>query len=130
MFIKIIGDSHLELQFAAFLEECDDIISYGKNYLAVHFQIDYVNADGNISNYYPDFIVKCSSSSIVIVETKGLEDLDVPLKMARLREWCIDINKAKSDIQYDYVFVDEEGFNKYKPKNFEALMSGFREYRD
>ncbi|MBW1940453.1 MAG: DEAD/DEAH box helicase family protein [Deltaproteobacteria bacterium] len=130
VFNKIIGDSQLELQFAAFLEECDDIISYVKNYLAVHFQIDYVNADGNISNYYPDFIVKCSSSSVVIVETKGLEDLDVPPKMERLREWCVDINKAQSDIHYDYVFVDEESFNQYKPKNFKELVSGFREYKD
>ncbi len=130
IFNKIIGDSHLELQFASFLEECDDIISYVKNYLAVHFQIDYVNADGNISNYYPDFIVKCSSSAVFIIETKGLEDLDVPLKMARLREWCVDINKAQSDIKYDYIFVDENSFNKYKPKSFKDLMSGFREYKD
>jgi len=130
IFTKIIGDSHLELQFAAFLEECEDIVSYVKNYLAVHFQIDYVKADGNISNYYPDFIVKRSANSIVIVETKGLEDLDVPLKMKRLRDWCVDINAAQPDICYDYVFVDEEGFNQYKPKNFEALMSGFREYKD
>ena len=45
---------------------------------------------------------------VVIVETKGLEDLDVPLKMKRLREWCVDINKAQSDVHYDYVFVDED----------------------
>ncbi len=130
IFNKIIGDSHLELQFVAFLEDCEDIISYVKNYLAVHFQIDYVKADGNISNYYPDFIVKRSLNSIVVVETKGLEDLDVPLKMKRLHDWCVDINRVQSDICYDYVFVDEESFNKYKPKSFEALMSGFREYKD
>lgn len=117
-------------KISAFLEECEDIVSYVKNYMAVHFQIDYVNADGNISNYYPDFIVKQSSNSVVIVETKGLEDLDVPLKMKRLCEWCVDINKAQSDIKYDYVFVDEESFNKYKPKSFESLMSGFQEYKD
>jgi type III restriction enzyme len=34
LFNRIIGDSHFELQFAAFLEECDDVISYSKNYLA------------------------------------------------------------------------------------------------
>ncbi len=130
IFNKIIGDSHLELQFAAFLEECEDIVSYVKNYMAVHFQIEYVNAEGNISNYYPDFIVKHSPGLVVIVETKGLEDLDVPLKMKRLREWCVDINKAQSDIHYDYVFVDEESFNTYKPKNFEELMSGFQDYKD
>jgi len=130
VFNKIIGDSALELGFAAFLEECDDIISYIKNYMAVHFQIDYVNADGNISNYYPDFVVKQSLNSVVIVETKGLSDLDVPLKMARLRDWCVDVNKTQSDIHYDYLFVDEESFEAYKPKNFTELMSGFRKYKD
>lgn len=129
LFNKIIGDSHLELKFATFLEKCEDIVSYVKNYMAVHFQIDYVNADGNISNYYPDFIVKLSSKSVVVVETKGLEDFDVPLKMNRLREWCADINKAQTDIEYDYVFVDEESFNKYKPKSFAKLMAGFQEHK-
>ncbi|MDP4030380.1 MAG: DEAD/DEAH box helicase family protein, partial [Gallionella sp.] len=86
VFNKIVSDrSNLELRFASFLEKCDDIISYAKNYFAVNFRIDYVNADGNISNYYPDFIVKTSPKEIYIVETKGLEDLDVPLKMERLK---------------------------------------------
>ena len=58
VFNRVIGDSHFELQFASFLEDCSDVISYAKNYLAVHFKLDYVNADGDISNYYPDFFVK------------------------------------------------------------------------
>jgi len=130
VFNKIIGDSNLELQFAAFLEECDDIISYVKNYPAVHFKIDYVNAKGEISNYYPDFIVKKSKKEIFIIETKGLEDLDVPLKMERLDQWCIDINKIQANIKYDYVFVDEESFNQYRPKSFRELIAGFREYKE
>ena len=129
VFNKIIGDSDLELQFAAFLEDCDDIISYVKNYMAVHFKIDYVNASGDISNYYPDFIVKKSDTEIFVIETKGLEDLDVPLKMERLKQWCSDINQAQSDICFDYVFVDEKSFLEYRPKNFTALVAGFREYR-
>ena len=48
------GDSQLELRFAAFLEDCSDVVSYAKNYMAVHFKLDYVNAGGDISNYYPD----------------------------------------------------------------------------
>jgi len=130
VFNKIIGDSHLELEFAAFLEKCDDIISYVKNYLAVHFKIDYVNANGDISNYYPDFFVKKSANEVFIVETKGLEDLDVPLKMQRLKQWCDDINKAQTEIIYDYVFVDEKSFKDYKPRSFNDLKSGFTEYKD
>jgi len=105
---RIIGDSHLELLLASFLENCDDeIVSYAKNYFAVQFKLDYVNADGNISNYYPDFIVKKNRSESFIIETKGLEDLDVPLKMMRLRHWCDDINSVQSDVTYDFIFVDE-----------------------
>jgi len=130
VFNKIIGDSHLELEFAAFLEECEDIISYVKNYLAVHFTIDYKNADGDISNYYPDFIVKKTEKEIFIIETKGQEDLDVPLKTKRLRQWCEDINKAQSKVKYGFIFVDEEDFHKYKPRTFQQLISIFRKYQD
>lgn len=130
IFNKIIGDSHLELLFASFLEKCTDVTSYAKNYMAVHFNIDYVNADGNISNYYPDFIVKTDEKHIFIIETKGLEDLDVPLKTARLKKWCEDINKAQKKISFDFVFVDEEEFNKYKPDSFKSLVRNFRKYKD
>ena len=129
VFNRIIGDSRLELEFANFLERCDDVISFGKNYLAVHFKLDYVNADGDISNYYPDFLVKLSENRIVIVETKGQEDLDVPLKMARLRQWCGDINRIQSDVQYEFVFVDEESFEEYKPASFGQLFDNFQEYK-
>lgn len=129
VFNRIIGDSHLELQFAAFLENCDDVVSFAKNYLAVHFKLDYVNADGDISNYYPDFIVKLPGKKIVIVETKGQEDLDVPRKMARLRQWCEDINRVQAETNFDYVFVDQQGFEKYGPTSFKQLMSGFKEYK-
>ncbi len=130
VFNKIIGDSPLELQFAGFLERCDDVISYVKNYFAVQFKIDYVKANGDISNYYPDFIVKASDIEVYIVETKGQEDLDVPQKMERLKEWCKDINKVQSEIKYDFVFVDEESFNQYQPRSFGSLVNSFRQYKD
>lgn len=130
IFNKIIGDSHFELLFASFLENCDDVISYAKNYMAVHFKLDYVNASGDISNYYPDFLVKVSDREIFIVETKGQEDLDVPLKMQRLRQWCDDINRVQADVKYDFVYVDQESFDKYKPGSFRQLIDSFREYQE
>jgi len=129
VFNRVIGDSQFELEFANFLEQCDDVVSYAKNYLAVHFKLDYVNADGDISNYYPDFVVKLNDERIVIVETKGQEDLDVSPKMERLKQWCEDINRVQSKAIYDFVFVDDEGFEKYHPKTFKSLMDGFVQYQ-
>jgi type III restriction enzyme len=130
LFNKIIGDSNFELEFAAFLETCGDIISYVKNYLAVQFKIDYQNDLGDISNYIPDFIVKKSETEIFIVETKGKEDLDDPLKIKRLTQWCEDVNAAQSKMTFDWVFVDEVSFNSYVPRTFEQLADSFRKYKD
>ena len=88
-----------------------------------------MNANGDISNYYPDFLVKKSDKEVFIIETKGLEDLDVPLKMERLKQWCEDINKAQSGVTYDYVFVDQKSFKEYKPKSFDSLVHSFTEYK-
>jgi type III restriction enzyme len=123
VFNRIIGDSPLELVFAGFLDSCADVVSYAKNYFAVNFKLDYINADGNISNYYPDFLVKLADKRIVIAETKGLEDLDVPLKMDRLRRWCEDINRVQSDVTYDFVYVDQDSFEQYKPSSFKQCST-------
>lgn len=130
VFGRIIGDSNFELLFARFLDDCPDIVSFAKNYLAVNFKLDYVNADGEPTNYYPDFLVKVSTNQIVIAETKGQEELDVPLKMQRLRQWCDDVNRVQTDVMYGYVYVDKESFDEYKPKSFRQLLDSFREYKE
>ena len=130
VFNRIIGDSGFELKFAEFIERCDDVAAYAKNYLAVNFKLDYVNAAGDISNYYPDFLVKLADGKVVIVETKGLQDLGVPHKMARLKQWCEDVNKAQNDIEYDFVFVDEAGLKNYRPRSFDSLIASFRRYKE
>lgn len=130
VFARIIGDFNLELEFASFLDGCDDIVSFAKNYLAVGFKLDYVNSNGDLSNYIPDFFVKVSDKEIYLVETKGREELDLPQKMGRLKQWCEDVNKAQDDARFDFIYVDEESFKKYRPVRFGDLVKGFREYKD
>ena len=125
VFNRTIGDSRLELEFASFLENCGDVESYAKNYLAVGFKLDYVKADGDISNYYPDFIVKVGSGEIWLVETKGREDLNDPGKWDRLQQWCADASKLDSGRQYRALFVREEDWERYKPKSFSDAVAVF-----
>jgi type III restriction enzyme len=139
VFNKIVGDSVLELRFAQFLEKCPDVISYAKNYFALNFKIDYIDATGNIANYYPDFVVKLSETQVFVIETKGLEDLDDPLKIKRLRQWCADVNSTHSNVEFDFVYVDQESFDlftedegKFKGqlKSFGDLVARFTAYKD
>lgn len=122
VFNKIIGDSHFELEIAAFLEKCPDIISYTKNYLALGFKLDYKNSNGEISNYFPDFIVKIDNKNIYIVETKGREDLDDELKYKRLQQWCEDVGKNQKKIIFTSLFISQEDYLNYRPQTFKELI--------
>jgi type III restriction enzyme len=133
IFNKIVGEPNsggFELRFAAFLEEAPDVQAFAKNYLAIGFKLDYVRADGDLSNYTPDFIVRTSDGKIWIVETKGRVEIDLPQKMARLKQWCSDATAAEDNGQeYDFIFVDQTGFEKHAPKTFAALASSFTDYK-
>ena len=87
IFSKIVGEAGsdgFELTFAAFLRDATDVQAFAKNYLAVGFKLDYVKADGDLSTYTPDFIVRTLDGIVWIIETKGREELDLPRKMTRL----------------------------------------------
>jgi type III restriction enzyme len=32
-------------------------------------------------------------------------------------------------VEYDFIYVDEESFEKFKPASFRQLLEGFREYK-
>jgi len=128
VFNRIVGDSQFELEFADFLERLgdDEIISFAKNYYEVHFKIDYKNADGTIANYYPDFFVKTDEKTVYIVETKGREDLDDPLKIKRLAQWCDDANARQKKISYKMLYVKQDDWEKYRLKTWVELVKVFK----
>ena len=135
LFNKIVGEPNaggLELAFAKFLDDAPDVAAFAKNYLAVGFKVEYVKANGDLSNYIPDFIVKTADDAVWIVETKGRAELDLPQKMKRLGQWCEDAttaSKAEKGPTYGFVYVDQEGFEKHAPRDFVGLVSAFREFQ-
>jgi type III restriction enzyme len=135
VFNKIVGEGNadgLELAFAAYLDDAPDVQAFGKNYMAVGFKLDYVKANGDLSSYTPDFIVRTTDAAVWVVETKGREELDVPQKMTRLRQWCVDATDASKEqggVRYGFVYVDQESFERHKPATFAGLTSTFREYQ-
>ena len=50
--------------------------------------------------------------------------------MARLEQWCADATAAEENGQtYDFVFVDQTGFEKHGPKTFAALATAFTDHK-
>jgi type III restriction enzyme len=124
IFNRVVGDSQFELEFAALLDGCPDIVSFAKNSQSASFRIEYQNADGGIANYYPDFIVKRTEAEVWIVETKGREDLEDPLKWERLRLWCEDASEH-GGAAYHCLFVREEAFRAHRVRTFAEAVRAF-----
>jgi hypothetical protein len=66
---------------------------------------------------------------VVIVETKGLLDVDVPQKMRRLAQWIADLNALQAEVSYDVVFVAEASFSNHRPRRFAQLLQSFRDFK-
>ncbi len=136
IFSKIVGEPHaggFELDFAEFLENAPDVSAFTKNYFAVGFKLDYIKADGDLSTYTPDFIVRANDGTVWIIETKGRKEIDVPQKMARLAQWCADATSASKENDgknYRFVYVDQASFQQHQPQTFAALAASFTEYQD
>ncbi|MEO8277384.1 MAG: DEAD/DEAH box helicase family protein, partial [Thermoanaerobaculia bacterium] len=70
LFNKIVGEANaggFELEFAGFLDNLPGVVAFAKNYLAVGFQLDYVKANGDLSNYIPDFLVKAEDGAVYVI---------------------------------------------------------------
>jgi len=125
VFNKVVGDSGFELEFASFLDGCEDIVSFVKNSQSTHFRIEYRNADGSIANYFPDFIVKQSEDEVWVVEAKGREDLDDPPKWDRLIQWCADATRQDKKRTFQPLFVPQENWDRYRPRSFKESVEAF-----
>lgn len=128
VFNRIVGDSNFELEFSAFLEKSDDIISFAKNFQnkeANALRIEYKNAEGFIATYYPDFFVKVDEKQVYIIETKGREDEDDKIKFERLQKWCEDVNARQTKVVYKALYVKQEDYEKNPAKNFDELTRLF-----
>jgi len=128
VFNKIVGDSNFELEFSAFMEKCDDVVSFAKNFQnkeASALRIEYKNSEGFIAIYYPDFFVKTDDKNVFIIETKGREEEDDKLKFERLQKWCEDVNNRQSRVIYKPLYIKQEEWEGNKLKNFDDVVRLF-----
>lgn len=112
--------NNFEKEMAQFLDRAPDVACAIKNAGPEALRIDYQTHTGRLSHYTPDFIVVRKDGRYVMLETKGREDIDVPLKIRAAKAWC----KAASDsgIKWDYLYVPQDLFAQVNDSRLEMLF--------
>ena len=84
-------DSDWELLEARKINESSEVVSFVKND-HLGFVILY-NYQGVIRKYYPDFIIRLTNGTHLVLETKGQDNEQNRTKRAFLDEWCRAVNQ-------------------------------------
>ena len=113
-------ENSLEERFAQFLERAADVAAFAKLTMNSRFALEYISSTGALRYYYPDFLVRLVDDTCLVVETKGLEDVEVPLKDRRARRWCRDASTL-SGREWAYEKVPQAVFDAYAGDTMEGL---------
>ncbi len=124
VFNIMCADSKFEIEFAKFLDNSNDVISFFKNDIQLKNYIEYIKHDGSSGIYYPDFYIKLKDNNRWIVETKGASELNAKRKYDRLKLWCENATKSHN-FKWDCLFVRQEIWNDFNspPNTFDDLIN-------
>ncbi len=112
----------LEVAFAQTLDRTlQDVSAFAKNAGPQALRIDYLTDQRRLSLYTPDFLVRRTDGSYVLVETKGRVDKDVPLKASAASSWCK--SASASGARWEYLYVPEGVFLEFGGASLADLMS-------
>jgi len=122
VFNYVACDNNFEVEFAKFLDRAEDVVAFSKIVPKIGFFVEYRDSGGNLRLYYPDFLALTDDMQHIVIETKGREDIDVPLKDRRIRAWCQDATNLTKN-KWSFIRVDQEAFEKFRFKSLSELIS-------
>jgi type III restriction enzyme len=116
-----------EEEMNIYLESLIDVKSCIKNMGFI--KIPYQNSKGIWSHYIPDFFIKLSDNNYCILETKGAEYLNDPLKKEALKNKVKQINEGQDKLKFTTLYVLQDKFNKLegKPSTFKLFFEIFKD---
>ncbi len=109
----------LEVGMSQFLDRASDVKGFAKNAGPQALRIDYSTRQSQLAFYTPDFLVRLTDDSYLLVETKGRVDRDVPLKVRAAAAWCKATAKAKP--KWRFLYVSQEVFEGFSESTVEML---------
>jgi type III restriction enzyme len=121
--------NEFEKGFARSLRDAGDVERFAKLPEQFGFAIDYTDAAGNLRYYEPDFVAVVTSperqrggpGAHWLIETKGLEDVNVAFKDRAAHLWCENA-AALTGAPWRYLKVQQAEFNSLQPTQFADLL--------
>jgi type III restriction enzyme len=80
LFNLVTCNRELEVAVAKFCDRAPDVAAFAKNAGSQCLRVDYLANGDRLAFYTPDFFIRTINHHYYLVETKGREDRDVPLK--------------------------------------------------
>jgi type III restriction enzyme len=114
-------DNALERTFARFLDKAEDVEAFSKLPDQFGFAIEYVDGASNMRYYYPDFVVRLENGDHWLIETKGMESVEVAHKDRAAILWCENATRL-TGTPWRYLKVPQKEFEKLQPDEFSDLM--------
>jgi type III restriction enzyme len=112
-----------------YLEKLPDVKACIKNMGFI--KIPYQNSNGIWSSYIPDFFIKLSDSEYCVLETKGAEYLNDPIKKNALEAAINKINENQKEKKFTNLYVLQDKFEKLanKPSTFKTFYEIFKDIK-
>jgi len=124
IFNYVACDNEFEVSFAKFLDSAEDVLAFTKLVYKIGFSVEYRDSQGFLRSYLPDFLALTKSGEHLIFETKGLEDVEVKLKDARIKKWCEDAQSLTGQ-PWKFFRINQSEFEKYTFKSVKDLITLF-----
>jgi len=112
--------SQFEHDFIKWLDSKNEVLAFTKVLAQFPLLIPYHNHEGFLAYYHPDFLVR-TKDAMYLIETKGVEDANVPLKDAAATEWCKKATEL-TKTQWVYVKVKYDDFLQLCGQSFSSLI--------
>jgi type III restriction enzyme len=120
VFDRVPCDNDFEVEFARFLEKADDVVRFAKLPPRFAFAIEYVDSFGNLRYYEPDFVAVDLEGKHLLIETKGIEDINVANKDRAARLWCQNASTL-TRTPWSYLKVRQLEFQNLRPSELREL---------
>lgn len=109
----------LETQFAQLCGTASDAAAFAKNAGPQCLRIDYLADGARLAFYTPDFFVRLSDGTRLLVETKGRVDKDVPAKARAAVDWCKAASRKEA--KWEYLYLAENIFYDFRGRALAEL---------